>query len=168
MRLVVDDTWHERTTRPLLEPDTRDLKAYTRDFMRQSIGGRLVPGRVQRGSARVDTAERGAPSGWPYHRLCLPLSSEQLEALRVQLDGGFPGGGDTVHDEQFQWYRNNCATYVAQALAAAIELRPSGAPGEAQLLRILGARRTWPILLRSSLERWLRRHAAELRSGPVS
>ena len=164
VRLVVDGVWHERTTRPAVEPDTRDLKAYTRDFMRQSAGNQLVPGRVQRGSARMDTADTSAPSGWPYQRLCLPLSPAQVDALRAYLSAAFPPGQDTVHDEQFQWYRNNCATYVARALATAIEQRPGGQAGEAQLLRILKIERLWPIRLRTSLERWLRRYGDE--GGP--
>lgn len=161
VRLVVGDTWYERTTKPAVEPDMRGLAERTREYLFVVTADLTIPGRLRQGSAAPDTGQEPGRQTWPYQRVCLPATPQQVQALRTALEAAIPRGVPEVVDDDFHYLRNNCSTWPAQMIGAALRAAPSERPGEASLARRLLRRQTSPVQLQRSLVVWGRQWGAE-------
>ena len=158
VRLVVDGWVHERTTRSPFHPDDRPRAVRYAEASRALMAARPVPGRRVR--SRFEPSTGGdSVQGWPYQRVCLPVSEAQWQRIRSGLFGVFGTEGEAeIHDEGFRYLRDNCVTFPSHLLADALRAAPSARPGEKALVRILAARPATPRRLGRRLRAWWARY----------
>ncbi len=78
--------------------------------------------------------------------------------VREALDSHFEEGAALAAGESFEWFCDNCTTWLLQPLASVLKDRGESDPPTRRLVKALSRRCLVPAGLHRALSAWVRRH----------